>query len=324
MASPAKNPHPTGGPRPGRSWANVVANRPVRVSLLDSAPKTSDLSSTKDDSPNPSPPVIRSNAWRTGRKAGSFFLDLTSRKEGDSIVNRLLLQQFSSCRGTAPHREGGRRLLEVNIDPRNGSETFEFSSTGVRFEDGKRIIPTKALPSSTHVVKLRLFRLPFLSPSDLESGLFGSLCQYGNVLDVGINTDPLSGMFMGSGYAVLETSNENATESFNPLTHILPFTGLSNGFQAEWENMPEFCKYCHQSDHVRANCPTARPLRLCYNCNNPGHVARNCKTPPLRPLPSSTLVPTESTLNAIEIDSVDEIDEDTKWTHPRKPDVLDI
>ncbi|SAL95629.1 hypothetical protein [Absidia glauca] len=61
------------------------------------------------------PQVIRSHAYRTGRNKGSFILDVSSRKEGDSTINSLIPKQYSACRGAANFREGGRRLYEVNI-----------------------------------------------------------------------------------------------------------------------------------------------------------------------------------------------------------------
>lgn len=277
MASSAIQPSPPGGLNPNRSWASIAArNKPNRISLL-ATPSTSPTDVTMDESDTPVPTTLQSNVWKTGSNSGSFFLDISSRKEGDSIIYRLILAQFSSCRGALPNREGGRRLLEINIDPSDGSQTYDFSRNGLLFPDNVRIIPTKALPASSNVVKLRLSRLPLMFPHQLEEGLTESLSQYGEVLDLGILTDPLSGMFQGTGYAILETSRDSEFKSSKPLTHNIPFPGLENGFFANWDAMPEYCKYCHSDGHIRANCPVARPLRLCYSCNKPGHVAASCK-----------------------------------------------
>ncbi|ORZ07448.1 Endonuclease/exonuclease/phosphatase, partial [Absidia repens] len=119
--------------------------------------------------------------------------------------------------------------------------------------------------------------MPFLSHPQLQEGLTNTLSKYGYIYDIGIITDPLSQMFLGSGYAVLDTAASSQSSAFLPLTHTLPWEGLANGFHAVWENMPQYCKYCHQDGHIRDACPTARPLRLCFTCNKPGHVAANCR-----------------------------------------------
>ncbi|SAL96024.1 hypothetical protein, partial, partial [Absidia glauca] len=282
MSSPDKSVTP-GGTAPAKSWAAVVGKRfPSRISLLDPPSNNSVLSDEMDESESTPATLIKSHAWRTGRNPGSFFLDISTRKEGDSIINRLLLSQYSACRGASAFKEGSRRLYEVNIDPKDGTQTFEFKHNGLLFPDGVRIVPTRALPSSNSIVKLRLSRMPFLFPAELEQGLSDTLSQYGAVLDIGINTDPHSGMFMGSGYAVLDTATDNELDpemgGFKTLTHTLPWPSLDCGFRADWVNMPEYCRYCHEDGHTRPSCPTARPLRLCYECNKPGHVAAQCSS----------------------------------------------
>ncbi|CAO3588798.1 unnamed protein product [Absidia cylindrospora] len=284
MASSAKPPAPSSVADSGQTWAQIATkNRPVRISLFgDSSPTNSTDSESDSESTNTSTSTtsikktsIRTTAWRTGRNSGSYFLDISSRSEGDSIIFQLIKEQFPSCRGAAPFREGGRRLLEVNLDPENLVESQSFASNGLEMSDKVHIIPTEALPSSATVVKLSLSRMPFLAQYQIQEGLTESLSKYGRIYDIGIITDPISKMFLGSGYAVLDTSTVTNT----PLTHTLPWPGLPNGFHAVWENMPQYCKYCHQDGHIRDACPTARPLRLCFSCTKPGHIAANCRRP---------------------------------------------
>ncbi|CAO3593782.1 unnamed protein product [Absidia cylindrospora] len=321
MASSAKPPAPSSVADSGQTWAQIATkNRPVRISLFgDSSPTNSTDSESDSESTNTSTSTtsikktsikktsIRTTAWRTGRNSGSYFLDISSRSEGDSIIFQLIKEQFPSCRGAAPFREGGRRLLEVNLDPENLVESQSFASNGLEMSDKVHIIPTEALPSSATVVKLSLSRMPFLAQYQIQEGLTETLSKYGRIYDIGIITDPISKMFLGSGYAVLDTSTVTNT----PLTHTLPWPGLPNGFHAVWENMPQYCKYCHQDGHIRDACPTARPLRLCFSCNKPGHIAANCRRPtksspsPAPPLSSvSTSSPSPASHNDIDDHSI--------------------
>ncbi|ORZ05584.1 hypothetical protein BCR42DRAFT_443594 [Absidia repens] len=132
MASSAKP------PAPGQTWAQVATrNSPVKISLLgdptppSSLPPANTTSSSSPSTPTtPSSPTtvsshpptstspssstpsnvtatpaptstIRTTTWRTGRNDGSYFLDLSSRSEGDSIIFQLIKKQFPSCRGAA-------------------------------------------------------------------------------------------------------------------------------------------------------------------------------------------------------------------------------
>ncbi|KAI8328642.1 hypothetical protein BC941DRAFT_519186 [Chlamydoabsidia padenii] len=159
MASSANSQDPPKGSRSARTWVNVVANRSNRISLLDTPPTNSSMmEASKDDQPS----IIHSNAWRTGRSQGSFFLDISTRKEGDPLINNNPVAAL---------------LLIVRA----------------------AVVSSKSISIPKMVLK------PMTS---LQVAYFSLM-----VLDVGIHTDPLSGMFMGSGDAVLETSNDKEMES---------------------------------------------------------------------------------------------------------------
>ncbi|ORY97015.1 hypothetical protein BCR42DRAFT_303576, partial [Absidia repens] len=168
------------------------------------------------------------------------------------------------------------RFIESNIDPHDLLTTKDCIDEGVLFADNKSIIPIRALPDASNIKRVSLSRMPFLSKEDLIIGLTTTLSKYGYVHDIGISTDPITNMFLGSGYAIIDTTPSIDGTTFPTLTHNLPWPGMKNGFFASCTNMTDFCKYYHQDGHVRDNCPTALPLRLCYNCNRPGHFAANC------------------------------------------------
>jgi hypothetical protein len=286
----------------GQTWAQVARNnhqsRPNRVSLLHTPPSSPTNTGSSSNPTN----VIRTRLYRNGRNDGSFFIDVSSRNEGDSIIFKLILQQYPTCRGSAPFRDGGRRYIEVNLDPKDTTATSTFTSNGLSFDDGHRILPSLALPDRANLKRITLSRMPFLSKQEILFGLNTTLKLYGQVIDVGIITDPISGMYLGSGYAVIDTTTPSNGHPYPPLIHNLPWPGLHNGFLATCEDMKNFCKYCHKDGHIRDNCPVAPPLRLCYNCNRPGHIALHCPsapTPTEKKQPSTPSSPTVSTTSNV-------------------------
>jgi hypothetical protein len=40
--------------------------------------------------------------------------------------------------------------------------------------------------------------------------------------------------------------------------------------------MDPYCRYCHNQDHVLANCEKRLSSIICYNCNGSGHISRLC------------------------------------------------
>ncbi|ORZ06210.1 hypothetical protein BCR42DRAFT_397853 [Absidia repens] len=263
-------------PNSGQTWAQIAQATPqhqrsARVSLLantTSTPTTATSTNTSN--------IIRTRLFRTGRNDGSFFVDVSSRPESESALFQLILKQFPSCRGAAPFREGRRRFIEVNLDPLQPIDISTFKTTGLKFADGKQILPSVALPDRANPKRVTLSRMPFLSKDEIHQGLTTTLKLYGKVIDVGVLTDPISGMYLGSGYAIIDTTTPQTGSPYPPLVHNLPWPGLQNGFLATCESMTNFCKYCHKDGHVRDNCPTAPPIRLCYNCKRPGHIAAYC------------------------------------------------
>ncbi|ORY99660.1 hypothetical protein BCR42DRAFT_497306 [Absidia repens] len=230
--------------------------------------------------------ITRTKIYRNGRNDGSFFIDVSSRPEPESTLFQKILSQYP-----APFRDGGRRIIEVNIDPNDKVATAKFTSTGLLFDDETSILPSPALPDRANLKRITLSRMPFLSKDEILKGLNTTLKLYGQVMDLGIITDPISGMYLGSGYAVIDTTTPSQGKPYPPLVHNLPWPGLHNGFLAACEDMKNFCKYCHKDGHVRDNCPIAPPLRLCYTCNRPGHIAAHCPSRPRQHDPSSSPPP---------------------------------
>ncbi|KAG1117218.1 hypothetical protein G6F42_013496 [Rhizopus arrhizus] len=80
---------------------------------------------------------------------------------------------------------------------------------------------------------------------------------------------------MGTGYAIL--SVPIGDDTFLPLSHNLPWSNAHDeGFYAVWNDMPTYCRYCHQEGHAVSECPKKRSTRVCWNCHKSGHIAAEC------------------------------------------------
>lgn len=110
------------------------------------------------------------------------------------------------------------------------------------------------------------------------------MSDYGQVLDVLLFTDPKSGFFFGNGMAVLNTTPpaevfqhpnyDRAKPYYKQLTHNMDFMG-ERRFYATWRNMPSYCIYCHDLDHLIDNC-NVRPVLKCWKCDGVGHLKSKC------------------------------------------------
>ncbi|ORZ06181.1 hypothetical protein BCR42DRAFT_337240, partial [Absidia repens] len=156
-----------------------------------------------------------SNIIRTGRNDDSFFVDVSSRPESESALFQLILEQFPSCRGAAPLREGRQRFVEVNLDPLKTIDISTFKTTGLKFDDASQILPSVALPDRANLKRVTVSRMTFLSKDEILQGLTTTLKLYGQVIDVGVLTDPIS------GYAILDTTTPQAGSPYPPLVHNL-------------------------------------------------------------------------------------------------------
>lgn len=104
---------------------------------------------------------------------------------------------------------------------------------------------------------MTLFNLLFLKEDKLLEGLKTSLSPYDDIVDVSVCYEPIIKTFMGSGCAVLNITDND--QGLLKLTHYLPWHGSEeDGFYAVWQNMPSYCRYCHESGHVVRECTKRR------------------------------------------------------------------
>ncbi|KAG1221527.1 hypothetical protein G6F68_020901 [Rhizopus microsporus] len=70
-----------------------------------------------------------------------------------------------------------------------------------------KVYPCSSLNDSAKFVNIKLSHLPLPKKEVLE-GLQRSLQVFGEIMDLGITTEPATGFFMGAGYAVLNIQQE--------------------------------------------------------------------------------------------------------------------
>ncbi|RCH88065.1 hypothetical protein CU098_001883, partial [Rhizopus stolonifer] len=118
-----------------------------------------------------------------------------------------------------------------------------------------------------------------LPRSEVLDGLKVSLSPFGQVIDVGTITEPNTGFFMGAGYAVVGVPRHSVEgqSSYQTLTHTTPWCEDKDEIiHATWNNMPTWCRYCHQTGHAKFECAKSKAKIICYNCHLLGHWSFEC------------------------------------------------
>lgn len=220
------------------------------------------------------PTVVKTSIWRPGHGPGSVFVDMTGRTESKLEFLSLVAQQYPTRVGVLTQQVGSLKFAEINFDSAD-TALNDCLTNGIKFADHSIVLPCRVLDSQMQVVRLRLSNLPFLGEKALLEGLKKSLQMYGEILDVGILLEPNTGTYMCTGYAILNVFSQE--HIFEPLTHLIPWDERrEQGFYAVWNQMPHYCRYCHEEGHVVVNCPKRRNRHTCWNCGENGHMAVSC------------------------------------------------
>ncbi|KAI9484537.1 hypothetical protein BDB00DRAFT_745862, partial [Zychaea mexicana] len=109
------------------------------------------------------------------------------------------------------------------------------------------------LQAENDVYCINLEQLPLLSPAKLTPLLNTTMSRFGKIAHIGLYVDPISTMFHGKGYAILDRTVEPTHDAFEPLQHVIPFSG-NRCILASWKGMEQHCFYCHQHGHGVAAC----------------------------------------------------------------------
>ncbi|KAG1135539.1 hypothetical protein G6F37_012744 [Rhizopus arrhizus] len=199
----------------------------------------------------------------------------------------LLKEQHPNVYACVPLSDGPRRYLEVYIEKENDNN--DIMNSGLIFPDANlKVYPCPSLNDSAKVVNIKLSHLPLLPKKEVLEGLQRSLQVFGEIMDLGITTEPATGFFMGAGYAVLNIQQEvNVAERklFQALSHQISWCESKEFFHATWNNMPTWCRYCHKEGHTKFECPDSKARIICYSCHQNGHRSFEC---PRRNMPMNT------------------------------------
>ncbi|KAI8327122.1 hypothetical protein BD560DRAFT_310857, partial [Blakeslea trispora] len=148
----------------------------------------SDVHASYTDSDTPVT-EIHSRIYRSSRRPNAFLLDISrigKQHPGVHACSVINIKQL--------------HYLEAYIAKERDDNDLE--TNGVFFGKSKtKVYPCRASDVESTYIDLKLTNLPPLSRTEVLEGLKQSSKPFGQVVDVGIHTEPVSGIFLGTGYA---------------------------------------------------------------------------------------------------------------------------
>ncbi|OBZ84159.1 hypothetical protein A0J61_07791, partial [Choanephora cucurbitarum] len=200
---------PPKAPKPKLSYAQAVQAK-KKVSLVHP-----DLKQPNQDATDRLQ-TFQSRIYREAKSSGALLLDLSEVRDTctDFQSLQIVMEQHPKIFGCQFLSDNQRRYLELYVRPQDDVNDI------------------KNTVSLTH--------LPFVHPDEIRPGPKKSLAPFGEVIDVGIITEPKLGVFMGSGYAVLGR-NPNSPK-FHDLSYTVNWCKSEDQiFHCTWNNMPTWC-----------------------------------------------------------------------------------
>ncbi|KAG2225049.1 hypothetical protein INT45_003249 [Circinella minor] len=212
--------------------------------------------------------------WIRSDEENSVFFDFRTIGNQPQRFMAQLKQQYPSAIG---HKVAPKQFNGAIVAFTNEQDSLKACNDGVSFEN-KTILGTPTIGAENEVYKVNLEQLPLLHQDRLTPLLKNALGLFGKILHIGLYVDPISTMFYGRGYAIIDTST-NDEEPYSPLCHVIPLLGKQN-ILATWRGMERHCFYCHTPKHVIADCPEIKKLsikdRTCHGCGSTDHFIRKC------------------------------------------------
>ncbi|KAI9472458.1 MAG: hypothetical protein EXX96DRAFT_452851, partial [Benjaminiella poitrasii] len=222
-----------------------------------------------------------SRIYRSSRYRDAFLFDISkcTPTYTERQCMKLVKQQHPHAHACIPLNDSSKRYLEVYITPVN--DTNDILHKGIIFDDLKlTILPCTAVADQSHVVTLKLSRIPLYTDDLVYEGLQKSLSVFGRLLDFEVYKDKDTDFFMGNVYAVLDTFQADdiaAQLKYATFSHQLSWCKSTEEiFLATWNNMPTWSRYCHKDGHTKFECELSKARILCYACHHYEHRSFEC------------------------------------------------
>lgn len=264
------------------SYAHAVIGKRVKTTQQQQKSLIHDdiISSQHTDEPT-SLITVKTRIYRNSRTEGAFLFNVSGCYPvyTEDQIRRIVKEQHPNCYSVIPMKDGERQYLEVYMDHEDDSN--DIMENGLVFNKIKtRVVPCRALSELSQIVNVKLTNLPIYKRDRVLAGLKNSLAIYGHIMDLGIYVDKQTDFFMENGYVVLDVTVVEGEQPFHPLTHVIKwkdaFKNVVDVFHATWNNMPTWCRYCHQEGHTKFSCALSKAKMSCYACHEQGHRAFEC------------------------------------------------
>ncbi|KAG1145285.1 hypothetical protein G6F37_012171 [Rhizopus arrhizus] len=224
----------------------------------------------------------RAQLWIQSSELNSAVFDLAQMPITPASFFTALAAQYPDAIGAVPVRQGTTNGTVIAFDTEESrTKACTIGITIDRFT----VIGTPTLKPESTIIRVSLEKLPLLRPQALTPMITSSLSKYGRVLDVGLYRDPVTQLFFGKGYVLLDTSTADGIQ-FLPLEHEIDL-GQRRLVYASWRGMAKHCFYCHKPGHTKVDCPrlSNQKIKRCYSCDSIEHLFRDC---PRRQTPATS------------------------------------
>ncbi|KAG1080412.1 hypothetical protein G6F42_023364 [Rhizopus arrhizus] len=159
--------------------------------------------------------------WIQSAEKNSAVFDLKAMNISAPAFYQALSLQFPEAIGATPVQQNTMNVTIIAFD--SAEAQTKACTVGVKV-NSFTVYGTPTLKADSTVYRVALDKLPLLRADDLMPMLKQAMEKFGVVLHVGLYVDPVTRLFFGKGYALLDTSDTSET-GFQSLTHEIPLDG---------------------------------------------------------------------------------------------------